>query len=380
MNRPVAYEGKEPYIYVSYSFEDVGMVLPMIAALQQRGFRVWYDAAAEGSKIDNRKVEDCTVFLGFMSEDAWESKRCSNELDCAIEGQKQILIIYFEQLLMSASIQMMLSDFVVMSMDQYQTEGEFLQELCRNPVLSACCDLESLAAACKPTQEELEQWYQKGKAHEKKREYNEAAQCFSKAAEHGHPQAQADLGRYYYSGRGVVCDYAQAMKWCRLAVEQGQTSAGAVLGDMYCYGFGVPEDGAEALKWYCLAFENGDSWDQYNLGEYYYSGELGVEDEAEAVKWYQKSAWQGNVLAQCALGDCYRYGVGVPKDERKAVEWYMLSAEQEHALAAYNLGVCYEKGIGVEEDLEKAVNWYRIAASDGDEDAQQALERLGYDW
>ena len=37
------YEGQEPYIFASYSHRDSETVLPILDALNKRGFRVWYD-------------------------------------------------------------------------------------------------------------------------------------------------------------------------------------------------------------------------------------------------------------------------------------------------------------------------------------------------
>ena len=37
MNHPRAYEGKEPYIFISYAHKDVNVVLPIISKLQDRG-------------------------------------------------------------------------------------------------------------------------------------------------------------------------------------------------------------------------------------------------------------------------------------------------------------------------------------------------------
>ena len=37
-----AYEGQEPYIFISYAHKDSNTVLPIIQGLQERGFRVWY--------------------------------------------------------------------------------------------------------------------------------------------------------------------------------------------------------------------------------------------------------------------------------------------------------------------------------------------------
>ena len=41
---PTAYEGTEPYIFISYAHKNTDQVIPIISVLQNRGFRVWYDA------------------------------------------------------------------------------------------------------------------------------------------------------------------------------------------------------------------------------------------------------------------------------------------------------------------------------------------------
>ena len=46
-NFPVAYEGTEPYIFISYSHKDSNVVFPAIRALQEAGYPVWYDAGIQ---------------------------------------------------------------------------------------------------------------------------------------------------------------------------------------------------------------------------------------------------------------------------------------------------------------------------------------------
>ena len=43
--------------------------------------------------------------------------------------------------------------------------------------------------------------------------------------EQGDADAQYNLGTMYYSGRGVVQDHEEAVKWFRLAADQGLASA-----------------------------------------------------------------------------------------------------------------------------------------------------------
>ncbi|MCZ6774144.1 MAG: TIR domain-containing protein, partial [Proteobacteria bacterium] len=44
MKRPVpAYQGDDPYVFVSYAHEDAELVYPEIARLYAEGFNIWYD-------------------------------------------------------------------------------------------------------------------------------------------------------------------------------------------------------------------------------------------------------------------------------------------------------------------------------------------------
>ena len=72
-------------------------------------------------------------------------------------------------------------------------------------------------------------------------------------AEQGDALAQTKLGAMYVTGRGVVQDDAEAVKWFRFAAEQGYALAQVGLGLRYANGRGVPQDYAEAVKWYRLA-------------------------------------------------------------------------------------------------------------------------------
>jgi TPR repeat protein len=117
---------------------------------------------------------------------------------------------------------------------------------------------------------------------------------------------------------------------------------------------------------------------QFYLGVMYANGFGVAKDESEAVKWYRKAAEQGIAQAQFNLGKCYDNGDGVEKDAREAIKWHRKAAEQGYAAAQCNLGLMYDNGRGVKQDESEAVKWYRKAAAQGDEDAKEALKRLGY--
>jgi len=57
------------------------------------------------------------------------------------------------------------------------------------------------------------------------RDYQQAAEWFSKSAEQGHADAQYNLGELYNKGRGVKKNKKIAQKWYKAAAEQGHVKA-----------------------------------------------------------------------------------------------------------------------------------------------------------
>jgi TPR repeat protein len=87
------------------------------------------------------------------------------------------------------------------------------------------------------------------------------------AADRGNAIAQATLAWKYYSGEGVVQDYAIALMWFRKAADQGNATGQYGLGFMYEHGDGVKQDYAQAATWYRKAAKQGDRDAQYQLEE-----------------------------------------------------------------------------------------------------------------
>ena len=123
--------------------------------------------------------------------------------------------------------------------------------------------------------------------------------------------------------------------------------------------------------------EAGDADAQYALGCRYYEGDGVERDYAEALRWYRKAAGQGHNSGLCDVGFCYRNGHGVKRDYAKAIPYYQQAADQGCPTGAFWLAYAYEHGEGVDKDSDKARHWYEIARERGDEDAAEALDRLG---
>jgi len=79
-----AYEGSEPYIFVSYAHKDGEKVLPVLRQLYERKYRVWYDEGINpGSEwpdnIARHLMAASAVFL-FVSRNFLDSENCRNEV------------------------------------------------------------------------------------------------------------------------------------------------------------------------------------------------------------------------------------------------------------------------------------------------------------
>jgi len=112
-----------------------------------------------------------------------------------------------------------------------------------------------LAAKNDPVAEyRLSHLYAKGSPYENKKE---ARKWLERAAEHGNPEAQYELGNALREGIDSVQDYERAAKWLQLAAEAGNADAQYALGLMFHAGMGVPVDNAKAYTWFNLAAAQG---------------------------------------------------------------------------------------------------------------------------
>jgi uncharacterized protein len=117
------------------------------------------------------------------------------------------------------------------------------------------------------------------------------------------------------------------VKWFRKAADQGDIEGELQLGFHYFSGQGVLQDFAEAKKWLQRAGDQGNPAVQFDIGEAYDNGRFGVpKDDAEAAKWYRKAADEGYPNAQLNLGLLYLDGPGEPQDYVQAYMWLNLSA------------------------------------------------------
>ena len=79
-----AYEGREPYIFVSYAHKNSNMVMPIIDSLYNDKYRVWYDEGIAPGSEWPKNIEDhlkaAAAVLVFISKESLMSLNCENEI------------------------------------------------------------------------------------------------------------------------------------------------------------------------------------------------------------------------------------------------------------------------------------------------------------
>jgi len=101
------------------------------------------------------------------------------------------------------------------------------------------------------------QQFNLGVSYQEKSDYEQAANCYLKAAVQGLPEAQVNLGMLYTYGQGVLQDDKEAIEWFRKASDQHFADGYFKLGIMYANGQGVKQDHQQAFKLVSLAAEQG---------------------------------------------------------------------------------------------------------------------------
>ena len=95
------YEGKRPYLFVSYSHRQSDAVVDTIRLLHDRRWRVWYDegipAGGDWPKNVEMHMRQCAAVLFFLSKSALASPNCFSEIKTAVGMRKSVLVLPLEE-------------------------------------------------------------------------------------------------------------------------------------------------------------------------------------------------------------------------------------------------------------------------------------------
>ncbi len=95
------YEGKSPYLFVSYSHRQSDEVVDTIRLLHERRWRVWYDEGIPAGSDWPRNIEThmrrSAAVLFFLSQSALDSPNCFSEIKTALDQGKSVLVLPLER-------------------------------------------------------------------------------------------------------------------------------------------------------------------------------------------------------------------------------------------------------------------------------------------
>lgn len=128
-----AYEGKEPYIFVSYAHKDSAAVFHLVEQLNERGYRIWYDEGIEpGSEwpeyIANHLL-GAEMLLSVLTPNAVNSVNCRREINFALSKNKPVLTIYMEDIELPVGLELQLSSQQSVLYYTYDSEERFLDKI-----------------------------------------------------------------------------------------------------------------------------------------------------------------------------------------------------------------------------------------------------------
>ena len=133
------YEGKEPYIFLSYAHADAPAVMAIAARLQAAGCRIWYDGGIEvGSEWPEyiaAHLSGAAVMLAFLSNAYVRSDNCRRELHFAQTRKIKTVNIFLEETALTPGMEMQIGPLFAL-MKYTMGEDVFFEKLLAAPQLA----------------------------------------------------------------------------------------------------------------------------------------------------------------------------------------------------------------------------------------------------
>ncbi|MFX1236240.1 MAG: toll/interleukin-1 receptor domain-containing protein, partial [Promethearchaeota archaeon] len=121
-----AYDGFEPFLFVSYAHKDISSVYPIIKKLNLSGINIWYDEGipltSDWGDILGQKIIDSQLFLSFISPHVNDSINTQKEIKYAALKNKPFISIFLKKTELSPGIEMIIQD--VQGLMKYKMEDK----------------------------------------------------------------------------------------------------------------------------------------------------------------------------------------------------------------------------------------------------------------
>ena len=140
--KPIAYEGNEPYIFISYAHKDSERVFQVLDELDKKGYRIWYDdGIAPGSEWPEdiaRHLDGAHMVIAFVTPNSMASQNCRREINFALSKEKPFLSILLEKTQMPLGMEMQLSAQQSILRYNYSTWDAFISKILKCPDIVPC--------------------------------------------------------------------------------------------------------------------------------------------------------------------------------------------------------------------------------------------------
>ncbi|MBR5900094.1 MAG: toll/interleukin-1 receptor domain-containing protein [Clostridia bacterium] len=136
------YEGKKNYVFISYAHKDSEVVLPIVNAMMENGYRVWYDQGIEAGTEWPAYIEEhlmnCERAIIFISQNSVDSINCRNEINLAATENKEMLVVYLEETKLKHGLSLQLGARQSLFRARHESDEQFVNELLNAKILQCC--------------------------------------------------------------------------------------------------------------------------------------------------------------------------------------------------------------------------------------------------
>ena len=122
-----AYQGDDPFIFVSYSHKDRAKVYPQLRWLQAQGFNVWFDEGiSPGQRWTDElaeAIENCSLLLFFITPNSVASENCLNEVQFALGRERSLLSVHLETTKLPSGLELSIASRQAIIKENHDTAG-----------------------------------------------------------------------------------------------------------------------------------------------------------------------------------------------------------------------------------------------------------------
>ncbi len=204
------------------------------------------------------------------------------------------------------------------------------------------------------------EWLHLGMNYRDNQDYEEAYNCFHKAALMNNPDAIKNLGVLYIYGEGVEQDLGKAIDYFRRVYDLNGSQDWLwhmlIMHDEFSKNKSCRRLYRSLLE-YLLEHQE---WKMLIIiGLEYDKGTIFPKDDKKRIECYEEAMKHGVKIGAECLGEMYFLGDGVERDYEKSYEMFMKFDGNASFIKPYYLGEMYRNGFYVQQNMELAEQEYK---------------------